>query len=134
MKTPTRLLICTIIILMAVSCRPGTEPLEYEEIELKEIESAAQKVIRPNYYDLLYAGGKFSTQWDLGFTGGYVNLHLYKGGTFVYTVASETLNDQCFKWKIPDDLQRAPNYRLKVESVSDPANYGYSTWFTINKD
>lgn len=133
MKTLSRSIIWVIIILMTASCRPGTEPLELNEVEVREIESFSKKVRRPNFTDLLYAGGKFSTQWDLGFRGGFVNLYLYKGGTYIYTIIRSTTNDHCFKWRIPDDLPAGSNYKLKVENASDLTNYGFSTHFTVNR-
>jgi hypothetical protein len=132
MKTLTRSLIYIFIILAAASCRPGTEPLEQDEVEIREIESFSKKVMRPNFDDLLYVGGAFTTYWDLEFEGGFVNIHLYKGEKLVYTIVKKTKNDRRYKWIIPKDLLVASDYMIKIENASDLTNYGFSTKFTVN--
>lgn len=133
MKSSVNVIILSFTILLTISCRPITEPIQYEDTELKEIETFSRKVMRPNIDDLLYVGQSFTTLWDLGVEGGFVNIHLYRGENYVYTIVKKTKNDRRYKWSVPEDLPVAGDYRIKVEIYSDPSNYGFSTKFTVNR-
>jgi hypothetical protein len=133
MKSSVNTAFFVLILLFLSSCRQGTEPFQNEDTELKEIETFSRKVMRPNFNDLLYTGQAFTTLWDLGVEGGFVNIHLYRGDNYFYTIVKKTKNDRRYKWVVPDDLPVAGDYKIKVEIFSEPSNYGFSTKFTVNK-
>jgi len=62
-----------------------------------------------------------------------IEIDLYKGCEYVYTISSGTTNDGSFIWTIPDTLEEGNDYYIKVFSLEYPESFAFSDIaFTIN--
>lgn len=67
-------------------------------------------------------GRTYDLAWKGGVDGENVQLELYRD-TILNAVITRTGNQGKFTWELPTDLTPGTNYRLRVASVSTPANY-----------
>ena len=74
-----------------------------------------------------------SITWNTGNLGGYVNIRLYQGSTYVDEITSSTSNDGSYNsYDVPTTLSAGTNYRVRV--YYDDSHYDYSDYFTINEE
>jgi hypothetical protein len=79
---------------------------------------------------------KGSTQplyWTTSGASDSVKIDLYKGSSFVYTLASSFNNSGSASWTMVDDYGsgEGSDYRIKITDVKSAACYGFSDYFTI---
>lgn len=55
-----------------------------------------------------------------------VRIALYKGGALLRTIAASTPGDGNYNWFVPPGLEPAADYRLRVASLANPANWDES--------
>lgn len=60
-----------------------------------------------------------------------VKIELYRGGHLEKTIASNTTNDGYAAWTVPDDLDGASNYKVRVSCSAEEGIYGESAEFDI---
>lgn len=73
----------------------------------------------PNGGEVMYRESTFNIKWEANIIGG-VKIELYKGSTFLSTIANNVENSGSFEWEIPKDLAPGSNYRIRISSVSNP--------------
>ncbi|GAH47968.1 unnamed protein product, partial [marine sediment metagenome] len=106
---------------------------DYFEIRLEEAGS-----IQVNYpYSTTY--NVYETEsclcyinWDYTGDIDYVTIELYRGTTFVETIAVWASNTGSYEWKIYySDGYDGSNYRIKISDYYDSSVYDFSNYFTI---
>jgi hypothetical protein len=79
-------------------------------------------------------GETVAIQWessqDIGL---YVKLELYKNGSYERTIDASTPDDQYKQWTVPDDLNPASSYQVRISSIANPSIKHTSPLFTITK-
>lgn len=58
--------------------------------------------------------------------GNFVKIDLYKGNEFYSTIIENTTNDGNYNWEIPDSIDPASTYRLKISSKYNPEIYAFT--------
>ncbi|MGP1386369.1 MAG: Ser-Thr-rich GPI-anchored membrane family protein [Thainema sp.] len=87
-------------------------------------------VIAPNNYKSLQISQSYDITWDDNI-GENVTIELYRGGTFIQTIASSTESDGSFTWENLDGLDPANDYRIQISSFTDPSLFDSSETFAI---
>lgn len=92
----------------------------------------------PPYLHILIPSA--NTTWTTGTSGpiiwtdnisSNVVIKLYKGNTFITTVAANTPSDGSHTFPIPTTLATGTDYRLHIAEVGNPSLASYSSYFTI---
>jgi hypothetical protein len=65
--------------------------------------------------------------------GPNVKLALYKGGVWVKMIASSTANDGSYSWWIPASTAAGSDYKVRITSLSNGADWAASCAFSITK-
>jgi hypothetical protein len=80
------------------------------------------------------AGETVAIQWVSSQNiGPYIKLELYKNGSFYQMIDDMTGDDQYEQWIIPDDLNPASSYQVRISSLANPSVKHSSPLFTITK-
>ncbi len=80
------------------------------------------------------AGLTCSINWTS--TGGgltYVEIDLYKGGSFLSTITPSTTNDGTYEWTVPSNLAAGSNYSIRIDSTTYSTIANDSGQFSIVK-
>ena len=79
-------------------------------------------VISPNGADLWKKGTTQTIRWrSTGSPGAYVKIELLKSGILNRTIAVSTLNDGSYPWLIPTTQPMGTDYKIRINSTSNPA-------------
>ena len=76
------------------------------------------RVTSPNTSVSWRGGENRSITWSTGGLGGNVRIELY-GGAGYYLIAGSTSNDGSYSWTIPNTLQTASNYRVRIVTLDN---------------
>ncbi|MHC4720024.1 MAG: Ser-Thr-rich GPI-anchored membrane family protein [Planctomycetota bacterium] len=88
-------------------------------------------VTAPNDTDQWMRGKKYRIRWTGAGPKAEIRVKLFKGASSVATLKSATVNDGVCTWTIPHGQSLGDNYRVKVISLKDTSNYGFSDYFSI---
>jgi len=89
-------------------------------------------VLEPNGGENWQIGSTHTIRWSSQNVSGDVGIKLYRGSSYVMTIASSTTNDGSYSWTIPSSLTPASNYRVKIYSTNNSSIYDFSDgYFTI---
>jgi len=73
-------------------------------------------------------GESYNIYWkSYDATGEYVKIELYDDNKYYSTIISNTTNDGNFNWEIPDSIDPASTYRVKISSTSNSNINAFST-------
>ncbi len=61
-----------------------------------------------------------------------VDIKLYKGASFIRSIALNTPSDGSFDWVVPDDLSAALDYKIRITKTGDETVSVYSSFFIIS--
>ncbi len=61
-----------------------------------------------------------------------VDIKLYKGASFIRSIALNTPSDGSFDWVVPDDLTAALDYKIRITKTGDETVSVYSSFFIIS--
>jgi hypothetical protein len=91
-------------------------------------------VISPNGGESWLAGTMYTIKWTSNISEN-VSIELFKGGSVYYTIANSIPNNGNYMWSIPDTLQSAIYYKVKITSVLDSSIYDFSddVFGTVNQ-
>jgi hypothetical protein len=90
------------------------------------------RVTYPTEAGVMWKPGDSPTITWAGFTGSYVKIELYKGGSLDRTIASSASNTGSYRWTIPGGQTFGSDFRIRITSTSDPSQYDDSdNYFTI---
>jgi hypothetical protein len=99
------------------------------------VENASITVTAPNGGETWETGETATIRWTSVDVPGNIDIELYKGSSFLETIIDDTDNDGAYSWDIPDNLETATDYRIKISWVDYTSVYDYSDGsFTINND
>ncbi|MCH7974504.1 MAG: hypothetical protein IH949_11595, partial [Bacteroidetes bacterium] len=88
-------------------------------------------VTSPNGGEILLDTEDYIIEWTSNLTGG-VEIQLFKGGVFQFTIVSSTSNDGSFNWNIPGSTESGSDYKVQIASVDDGSIFDQSDGdFTI---
>ena len=82
-------------------------------------------VLSPNGGESWLAGTSYTITWKSNISEN-VKIELYAGSNNLYTIASSVSNNGTYSWTIPDTLQSAIYYRVKITSILDSSIYDFS--------
>lgn len=80
------------------------------------IGSRSLTIIKPQKNDQFIKGEYIEIIWESENIGDYVDIHLYKDGSWVKTIASNIDNTGMFNWEIPSDFETGSDYQIKISS------------------
>ncbi len=75
--------------------------------------------------EIWHVGDTGIIEWER-FSGANVRLQLYKGGVLNRTINASTPNDGRFVWTVPGDLPNGGDYQVRINAVSQPAQWDMS--------
>jgi len=78
----------------------------------------------------LTGGSTVALTWSDTISGN-VKIELYKGSQFARTITTATASDGRYDWQVPDGLQNASDYRLKITSTDGTVMDFSDNTFTI---
>ena len=77
-------------------------------------------VISPNGSESWERGNPYDITWTSNDFTDNVKIELYKNSSSVYTeLISSTVNDSLWQWAIPDTMEMANNYKIKISDAVD---------------
>ena len=80
----------------------------------------------------LWAKGRtYQIEWTTDNPSPTVKVRLFKGETKVLDIKNPTENNGVCNWKVPTNLSKGTNYRVKIVCVDDKTVYGFSNYFEI---
>ncbi len=88
----------------------------YDLSDYFSIGSRLLTIIKPQKNDLFIKGENIEILWESENIGDYVDIDLYKDGSWVKTIASNIDNTGMFNWKIPSNFETGTNYQIKISS------------------
>ena len=98
------------------------------------VENASITVTAPNGSETWETGETETIRWTSVDVPGNIDIELYKGSSFLETIVDDTDNDGTYNWDIPDNLESATDYRIKISWVDYTSVYDYSDGsFAINQ-
>ncbi len=83
-------------------------------------------VTTPNGGEQWFIGDSENINWDTENAGSYVEIGLYRSGTFVGTISNSTNNDGYYLWTIPAWCESSVYYKVKITDTSNSLTYDYS--------
>ena len=99
------------------------------------VENASITITAPNSGETWETGETETIRWTSVDVPGNIDIELYQGSSFLETIVDDTDNDGAYSWDIPDNLETATDYRIKISWVDYTSVYDYSDGsFTINND
>lgn len=90
-------------------------------------------ITSPSSGDTWYIGETYSIFWSSENAGDYVQIELYKSGSYVSTIASSTSNIGSYSWYVSSSLSASSSYVIKIISTSDSSLYDESGYFSIDE-
>ncbi len=87
-------------------------------------------IISPSSNDIWRTNTEYDIVWEDN-NSENVKIELYKGDEIVDTISSSIINDGNYGWSVPTGLSEGSDYRIKITSLSDNAEFGFSNHFTI---
>ena len=101
--------------------------LDYVEFKVYWSDGKCITVKRPNGRQKWRRGRCYNIKWKKSSSSGsYVNIDLYRKGSYYRRIASCTWNDRRYRWCIPYSVRRGKKYKIKVTSCSDSSCYDRS--------
>jgi len=77
-------------------------------------------------------GASYTIKWhNHGAVGGPVAIRLYRGSQYVKRITIGTPNDGSFRWRVPQSLCAASNYRVKIYRTAGSSISTFSSRFRI---
>jgi len=73
-----------------------------------------------------------SITWTSTGLTGNVKIELIKGTSFLKTIETSTENDGSYQWILPNDLQAATDYKIKITSLTVSSIFDESDYFSIS--
>ena len=89
-------------------------------------------VASPGFNSIWMKGDSYSITWTG--SGGYVDIDLYKGETYIESIAIGTANDGYQSWSVPTDLEPDNDYNIRVFAETDHSIEAISADFTIGEE
>ena len=73
-------------------------------------------------------------RWESNNAGSFVEIELYKDGTYFSTISARENNYDNYRWRLDSNIPESSNYKIKITSLDYPEVYAYSNGnFTIEK-
>ncbi|MDZ4857392.1 MAG: Ser-Thr-rich GPI-anchored membrane family protein [Candidatus Hydrogenedentes bacterium] len=108
------------------SCTLQTDPSDITVI-VPDVLVGAITVLKPNGGEKWKAGSNKDITWTTsGIVGIGIRIELLRNGELQQVIKASTPNDGLFKWKLPNDLNPAKGYVVRISSVTDPAIVDFS--------
>ena len=105
----------------------------YDESGYFSIDKGTITVSSPYSGATWYEGETKTVTWTSEGSGSYVDIKLYKSGSYISTIASSTQNDGSYSWTIPSSLTTSSYYTIRVTSTSYSNVYDESSYFSIDE-
>jgi len=67
-------------------------------------------------------GTTLNITWNTTYSGGNVEIDLYKGGSFDQTIVSATPNDGAYNWSIPTGIATSSDYQVRIKDSGTLVN------------
>lgn len=83
----------------------------------------------PNSTVIFEKGQYYDIKWSTKGVINYVDIELYREGSFVQTLKSQTPNDGREVWQVLDSLPDSPNYKIKIIDSTNSSIFDYSDYF-----
>ncbi|GAF99731.1 unnamed protein product, partial [marine sediment metagenome] len=92
-------------------------------------------VTEPTSSTVWAQGDSVDIDWTSTGAIGYMDIDLYKGGTFSQTIVSGTTNDGSYTWtEVDTSLADGSDYSIRVTDYSESSIYDESDQFTIEEE
>ena len=106
----------------------------YDESDEFTIRDRSITVTEPTSSTVWGQGNSVDIDWTSTGTISFVDIELYKGGTFNQTIVSSTANDGTYTWsQVDTSLTNGSDYSIRIMDSSDSSIYSESDEFTIEE-
>ncbi len=107
-------------------------PLLFDE-SIADFSVITAEVLDPNGGESMYQGDSKTITWSAQFSDN-VDIHLYRGGAQVDTIASGIANTGSYVWSIPVGQTAALTYQVRISKSGTPSDYDESdAYFSIKE-
>lgn len=123
-------------LLLQLGCREKvnlTDPPNGPNVLISDKETPHSLTIyTPKTGDAFLTGVNLEVRWTATASIMRVNLTLYRKEDYMAEIASGTLNDGSYSWKIPNSLPASVHYRVKLSNSANPDEFVFSDSFSIS--